>query len=166
MEITAPSAYDPGGAVRLDPRPFRAWRDGIIAGIFIAAVVACVSAWIVWGHAAAVLGVVYSTMAFVVWIEAFRSTWAIGPDAISARRWATWRTLRSSDVTTVEIDPGEPGIDVSIGGHGLSRIVVPLDEWRDRPGAVDRLGEFLANARARGAVVSTDVWDALTRVAS
>ena len=36
VEITAPSAYDPGGAVRLDPRPFRGWRDGIVAAVFVA----------------------------------------------------------------------------------------------------------------------------------
>ena len=104
-----------------------------------------------WGHAAAVLGAVYSSMAFLVWIEAFRSTWAVGPDAFAARRWATWRTLRAGDVTAVDIDPGEPGIDLSISGRGLRRVVVPLDDWRGRPGAIDRLGEFLANAQRGGA---------------
>ena len=163
MEITAPSAYDPGGAVRLDPRPFRGWRDGIVAAAFAMAIVGCVTAAVIWGHAAAVLGAVYSSMAFLVWIEAFRSTWAVGPDELAARRWATWRTLRADQVTAVDIDPGEPGIDLSISGPGLSRVVVPLDDWRDRPGAIDRLGEFLANAQRRGADVDAAVWHVLAR---
>lgn len=163
MEITAPSAYDPGGAVRLDPRPFRGWRDGVVAFVFVVAVVGCVAAAIMWGHAAAVLGAAYSSMAFLVWIEAFRSTWAIGPDELAARRWATWRTLRAADVTSVDIDPGEPGIELSISGAGLHRVVVPLDDWRSRPGAVDRLGEFLANTQRRGAHVDDAVWHALAR---
>ena len=121
----------------------------------------CVGAAIAWGHAAAVLGAVYSTMAFLVWIEAFRSTWAVGADVLSARRWAAWRTFRAADVTAVDIDPGEPGIDLSIGGGGLSRVVVPLDDWRRRPGAVDQLGDFLANAARAGARVDPQVWAAL-----
>lgn len=163
MEITAPSAYDPGGAVRLEPRLFRGWRDGLVAAAFVVVVTGCAAAAVAWGHAAAVLGAVYSTMAFLVWIEAFRSTWAVGSDAVSARRWARWRTFRAADVTAVDIDPGEPGIDLSIGGSGLSRVVVPLDEWRDRPGAVDRLAEFLANAERHGARVDPPVWAALHR---
>ena len=127
------------------------------------AIVGCVTAAVIWGHAAAVLGAVYSSMAFLVWIEAFRSTWAVGPDQLAARRWATWRTLRADQVTAVDIDPGEPGIDLSINGPGLSRVVVPLDDWRNRPGAIDRLGEFLANAQRRGADVDAAVWHVLTR---
>lgn len=163
MEITAPSALDPGGAVRLEPSPFRGGRDGAIAVAFVVVIAGCVTAAAVWGHAAGVLGAVYSSMAFLVWIEAFRSTWAVGPDAISARRWATWRTFRADDVTAVDIDPGEPGIDLSIGGGGLSRVVVPLDDWRSRPGAVDRLVEFMRNAERRGARVDPQVWHALRR---
>ena len=116
-----------------------------------------------WGHAAAVLGAVYSSMAFLVWVEAFRSTWAVGSDALAARRWATWRTLRAGDVTAVDIDPGEPGIDLSISGGGLHRVVVPLEDWRGRTGAIDRLGAFLANAQRGGARIDPAVWDALSR---
>ena len=102
-------------------------------------------------------------MAFLVWLEAFRSSWAVGPDVIAARRWAVWRTFRSDEVTAVDIDPGEPGIDLSIGGRGLSRVVVPLDDWRRRPGAIDRLSEFLADAERAGARVDPLVNDALRR---
>jgi hypothetical protein len=163
VEITAPSAYDPGGVIRLDPRPFRPWRDGIVAAVFVVAIVGCATAAAVWGHAAAVLGGVYSSMAFLVWIEAFRSTWAVGPDALAARRWARWRTLRAGDVSAVEIDPGEPGIDLSISGGGLHRVVVPLEDWRGRTGAIHHLGEFLANAQRGGARIDPAVWDAVSR---
>ena len=128
---------------------------------FVLVVAGCLGAAIAWGHAAAVLGVVYTSMAFLVWLEAFRSSWAVGPDVIAARRWAVWRTFRSDDVTAVDIDPGEPGIDLSIGGGGLSRVVVPLDDWRRHPGAIDRLSEFLARAEGDGARVDPQVWTAL-----
>ena len=163
VEVTAPSAFDPGAPVRLEPRPFRRWSDGPIAVLFVVAIAGCIAAAIAWGHAAAVLGAVYSSMAFLVWIEAFRSTWAVGPEVLSARRWARWQTFRAGDVTAVDIDPGEPGIDLSIGGGGLHRVVVPLDDWRDRPGAVDRLVDFLGNAERRGARIDPAVWAALRR---
>jgi hypothetical protein len=163
VELTVPTARDPDGPVRLDPRPFRRWIDGPIAAVFIVVIVGCVAAAIAWGHAAAVLGAVYASTAFLVWIEAFRSTWKVGPDAISARRWARWTTFRAEDVTAVDIDPGEPGIDLSIGGGGLHRVVVPLDEWRGRSGAVERLVEFLHNAERHGARIAPAVWDALQR---
>ena len=83
VEITAPS------------RPLRRWRraaratcrsapgrDGVVAAAFAVVIAGCVIAAVVWGHAAAVLGAVYSSMAFLVWIEAFRSTWAVGPDVL------------------------------------------------------------------------------------
>ena len=163
MDITAPSARFGDGAVRLEPRAFRPWPDGVVAAAFAVVVTGCVIAAVVWGHAAAVLGAVYSSMAFLVWIEAFRSTWAVGPDVLAARRWALWRTFRAEEVTAVDIDPGEPGIDLSIGGSGLGRVVIPLDDWRRRPGAVERLGEFLANAARAGARVDPLVLDALHR---
>jgi hypothetical protein len=163
VEVTAPSTFDPDGPVRLEPRPFR-WRsDGPIAVLFVVVILGCVAAAIAWGHAAAVLGAVYSSMAFVVWIEAFRSTWAVGPEVLSARRWARWQTFSAGDVSAVDIDPGEPGIDLSIGGGGLHRVVVPLDDWRDRTGAIDRLVEFLTNAERRGARIDPAVWAALQR---
>ena len=151
--------------MRLDPRPFHAWRDGIVAVVFVAVIAGCATAAVVWGHASAVLGTVYASVAFLVWIEAFRSTWAVGPDELASRRWAMWRTLRADHVTDVAIDPGEPGIDLSINGGGLHRFVVPLDDWRRRPGAVDRLGEFVANAQRHGAHVDDAVWLALGRPA-
>jgi hypothetical protein len=163
VEVTAPSTFDPDGPVRLEPRPFRRRTDGPIAALFVVVIVGCVAAAIAWGHAAAVLGAVYSSMAFLVWIEAFRSTWAVGPDVLSARRWARWQTFRADDVSAVDIDPGEPGIDLSIGGSGLHRVVVPLDDWRDRAGAVDRLVEFLTNAERRGARIDPAVWEAIQR---
>ena len=163
VAVIVPSALDPDGPVRLPPRPFRRRSDGPIAALFVVAVVGCVAAAIAWGHAAAVLGAVYSSMAFLVWLEAFRSTWAIGPDVLSARRWARWRTFHAQDVTAVDINPGEPGIDLSIGGAGMHRVVVPLDDWRERPGAVDRLTEFLGNAERRGARIDPAVWNALKR---
>ncbi len=159
MQITAP--FGPGGPVRLEPRPFRGWRDGLVAGVLGAVVVGCVAAAVQWGHAAAVLGAVYGAMALLVWLEAFRSTWAISPDELVARRWALWRTLRADDVVTVDIEPGEPGVELSVGGHRLTRVVVPVDDWRDRPGAIERLGDFLANAERHGARVDPAVWRAL-----
>lgn len=129
--------------------------------MFLAVVGGCVTVAAVWGHAAAVLGAVYASMALLVWLEAFRSTWAVGPEVLSARRWALWRTVRAEDVTAVDVDPGEPGVDLSIGVGGLSRVVVPLDDWRDRPGALDRLGEFVTNAERGGAPISPAVWAAL-----
>jgi hypothetical protein len=161
VEITAPPAYDP--AVRLDPRPFRPWRDGVVAAAFVLTIVGCLTAAAAWGHAAAVLGAVYSSMALLVWIEAFRSTWAVSPEALAGRRWAMWRTLRAGDVTAVDIDPGEPGIDLSISGGGFRRVVVPVEDWRERSGAIERLGEFLVNAERRGARVDPAVWEALAR---
>ena len=163
VAVIVPSALDPEGPVRLEPRPFRRRSDGPIAALFVAAIVGCVAAAVAWGHAAAVLGAVYSSMAFLVWVEAFRSTWAIGPEVLSARRWARWRTIGAEDVTAVDIEPGEPGIDLSIGGAGLQRVVVPLDDWADRPAAVERLVEFLGNAERRGARIDPDVWHALGR---
>ena len=163
VQITAPSGTLVDGAVRLEPRPFRPMRDGAIAVAFVAVIATCVVAAMVWGHAAAVLGIVYASMAFLVWIEAFRSSWAVGPDVLSARRWAIWRTFHAADVTTVAVDPGEPGIDVSVGGRGAGRVVVPLDDWRRRPGAVGQLREFLANAQSAGATIDPMVWRALDR---
>ena len=163
MEITAPFAGLGDGVVRLEPRAFRAWPDGLVAAAFLVLISGCLVAAVVWGHAAAVLGAVYSVMAFLVWIEAFRSTWAVGTDVLAARRWALWRTFRADEVTAVDIDPGEPGIDLSIGGSGLGRVVIPLDDWRRRPGAVERLVEFLANAERAGARVDPLVNDALRR---
>ena len=107
------------------------------------------------------LGAVYATMAGFVWLEAFRSAWAIGEDRIANRRWAQWRTFDAADIDAVDIDPGEPGIDLSIGGPRLARVVVPLDDWRQRPGAVDQLATFLDNAAARGARIDPAVWDAV-----
>lgn len=150
--------------MRLEPRPFRRWADGAIAAAFALVIAGCIAAAVVWGHAAAVLGAVYSAMAFLVWLEAFRSTWAVGPDVLSARRWAVWRSFRADDVQAVDLEgSGEPGVELSVGGGGLSRVVVPLDEWRQRPGALDRLAEFLGNAERRGARVDPLIWQALSR---
>ena len=110
------------------------WRDGIVAAAVRRR--RSSAAWPrprCWGHAAAVLGAVYSSMAFLVWIEAFRSTWAVGPDVARGPPLGDVADVRADDVTAVDIDPGEPGIDLSIGGGGLHRVVVPLDDWRDRP---------------------------------
>ncbi|MGH9270726.1 MAG: hypothetical protein ACRDZ2_05595, partial [Ilumatobacteraceae bacterium] len=105
MQITSPSGTIVDGAVRLEPRPFRAARDGVIGAGFVVVISTCIAAAVVWGHAAAVLGIVYASMAFLVWVEAFRSSWAVGPDVLSARRWAVWRTFHAADVTTVAVDP-------------------------------------------------------------
>jgi hypothetical protein len=150
-----------GGAVRLEPRPFRAGRDGPIAAAFVVVIGGCMAGAAVWGHAAFVLGTVYGMMAALVWVEAFRSSWAIGADELASRRWAQWRLFRSGDVRAVSIDPGEPGIDLSIGGPHHRRVVVPLDEWRRRPGAVERLREFLASAESSGASIDESVWRVL-----
>jgi hypothetical protein len=150
-----------GRAVRLEPRPFRARRDGLVAAAFVLVVAGCVAAASVWGHAAFVLGAVYGMMAGLVWMEAFRSSWAIGEDELASRRWARWRLFRTADVQAVSIDAGEPGIDLSIGGPRHRRVVVPLDEWRRRPGAVDGLREFLTRAEAAGARIDDAVWNVL-----
>lgn len=151
-------------AVRLEPRPFRPRADGLVACGFVVAVVGCVVGAVTTGHAAFVLGAVYAGMAGLVWLEAFRSTWAVGAAELSSRRWASWRRFTPSDVTAVGLDPGEPGVDVSIGGGRLGRIVIPLDEWRGRPAAVDRLGDFLRSAERRGARIDPAVWQALGAV--
>jgi len=150
-----------GGAVRLDPRPFRARRDVPIAAALVVVVAGCAAGAMVWGHAAFVLGAVYGAMAGLVWVESFRSSWAIGAEELASRRWTQWRLVRSADVQAVSIDPGEPGIDLSIGGPHHRRVVVPLDEWRRRPGAVERLGLFLRRAESEGARVDESVWRAL-----
>lgn len=162
MEITAASTADASGPVRLEPHRFRRGRDGVVALALLAAIAGCVAGAIVWGHAAFVLGAVYATMAGFVWLEAFRSAWAIGDDQIVCRCWTQWRTFEASDVEAVDVDPGEPGIDLSIGGPRLARVVVPLDDWRRRPGAVDRLTAFLTNAAGLGARVDPGVWPALS----
>ena len=164
VEVTAPSTFDPDGPVRLDPRPFRRWSDGPIAALFVVVIVGCVAAAIAWGHAAAVLGAVYSSMALprvdrgVPQHVGGRSGRAVRPPV-----GALADVPRRATSRAVDIDPGEPGIDLSIGGSGLHRVVVPLDDWRDRPGAVDRLVEFLTNAERRGARIDPAVWDALQR---
>jgi hypothetical protein len=150
-----------GDAVRLEPRPFRPWPDGIVGAAFVIAIVFCVVGAIVWGQAAFVLGAVYATMGGLVWLEAFRSSWAIGDDELGNRRWTQWRYVRSEDVRAVSVDEGEPGIDLSIGAPHHRRVVVPLDDWRRRPGAVERLREFLAHAEATGARVDESVWRAV-----
>ena len=76
-------------------------------------------------------------MAFLVWIEAFRSTWAVGPDAWRRGRRRGARCAR--DMHSGRHRPRRAGIDLSISGGGLHRVVVPLDDWRRRTGAIERL---------------------------
>ena len=115
-----------------------------------------------WGHAAAVLGAVYGAMAPArVGSRRSAARGRSAPTSSSARRWALWRTLRADDVVAVDIEPGEPGVELSVGGHRLTRVVVPLDDWRERPSAVERLADFLANAERHGARIDPAVWRSL-----
>ena len=104
-------------------------------------------------------------MAFLVWLEAFRSTWAVGPDQLIGPPVGGLADVRAPTTSSPWTStPVSPGIDLSIGGRGASRVVVPLDEWRHRPGAVGASREFLGNAERRGAPIDPRVWDALRKI--
>ena len=154
---TAPSACRPGRAVRLEPRPFRARRDGFVAARFVLVRRRLRGR----RRSSGATPPPCSARCTRRWPSSSgsRRSAARGrsaPTSLASRRWAhvahAPRRRRARPSTST---PASPASICRSAGPGQRRVVVPLDDWRAGRAPSTGSREFLARRRRRPAPAST-----------